>query len=233
MNTELQTVQFDSIPLSIIDHNGEGWFTGEDVGKALEYEDPRIAIHKIFDRNRDELEEYSSVTNLVTEAGNRETRIYNEEGVMMIGFLSKQPKAVAFRKWAVKILKAYRHKELVQQDTLYLEELKSHLETQKQLALAQQDQMAHIKRTAVSEVKRMEGQLLVANNTNAYHQRVNNLLKEDLQRAIRAQRPIQPTEEKEIFEKFNSGVPINLLSSQFYRKPHIVRRAIRNQGGEL
>lgn len=42
----------------------------------------------------------------------RPTRVYNEEGVMIITMLSRQPKAAAFRAWAVGILKAYRRGEL-------------------------------------------------------------------------------------------------------------------------
>lgn len=105
----LQTVQFNTTPITIIDHNGEGWMTGEDIGKALGYGDPRVAVHKIFDRNRDELEDYSTVVKLVTVDGKeRETRVYNEEGMIIITFLSKQPKAVMFRRWTAGVLKRLR-----------------------------------------------------------------------------------------------------------------------------
>jgi len=113
MNNQLQNLQFDGTPISVIDHNGEGWIAGEDIGLALEYaDDPRNSIRKIFERNREELEEYSVTVKLTATDGKQyDTRVYNEEGVMLIGFLSKQPKAVAFRKWAVKVLKDYRHKQ--------------------------------------------------------------------------------------------------------------------------
>jgi len=113
-NSPLQTFQFDGIPIQVIDQNGEGWMTGEDIGIALEYaDDPKNSVRKIFERNRDELEEYSVTVKLTATDGKQyDTRVYNEEGVMIIGFLSKQPKAVMFRKWAVKILKAYRHKPI-------------------------------------------------------------------------------------------------------------------------
>lgn len=114
MKTPLQTFQFDGIPVSVIDQNGEGWMVGEDIGKALDYSEHRDSISKIYERNRDELEEYSTTVKLTAVDGKeRETRVYNEEGVMMIGFFSKQPKAVTFRKWAVKVLKTYRHPALI------------------------------------------------------------------------------------------------------------------------
>lgn len=113
MNSQLQTFQFNNIPVSVIDRNGEGWMAGEDIGLALEYaDDPKNSIRKIFERNRNDLEEYSVTVKLTATDGKQyDTRVYNEEGVMMIGFFSKQPKAVAFRQWAVKVLKAYRHQQ--------------------------------------------------------------------------------------------------------------------------
>lgn len=113
----LQTFQFNDIPVSVIGQDGEGWMTGDDIGKALDYNHPRDSIQNIFERNREELEEHSVTIKLMATDGKQyDTRVYNEEGVMMIAFFSKQPKAAAFRKWAVKILKAYRNKELDQQN---------------------------------------------------------------------------------------------------------------------
>ena len=72
----------------------------EQIGKALEYSDPRIAIYKIHQRNADRLDPLSSVTKLVTQVGNhteeRELFCYNLRGVMEICRFSRQPKADAF-----------------------------------------------------------------------------------------------------------------------------------------
>ena len=109
--SELQTLSFNGLPVALIDHNNEGWFTGEDIGVALEYaDDPKNSVRKIFERNQEELEEYSTTVKLTAVDGKeRDQRVYNEEGVMMICFFSKQPKAAEFRKWAVMVLKNYRH----------------------------------------------------------------------------------------------------------------------------
>ena len=40
--------------------------TREQIGLALEYSDPRIAIYKIHERHKDRLDKYSVVTNLTT-----------------------------------------------------------------------------------------------------------------------------------------------------------------------
>ena len=76
------------------------YMTREQIGTALEYSDPRIAIYKIHQRNADRLDPLSSVTKLVTQIGNhteeRELFCYNLRGVMEICRFSRQPKADAF-----------------------------------------------------------------------------------------------------------------------------------------
>lgn len=76
------------------------YMTREQIGTALEYSDPRIAIYKIHQRNADRLDPLSSVTKLVTQVGNhteeRELFCYNLRGVMEICRFSRQPKADAF-----------------------------------------------------------------------------------------------------------------------------------------
>lgn len=111
MNTTIQTFNFNGLPVAVIDHNQEAWMSGDDVGKALEYNDPRDSISKIFERKRDELEEYSVTVKLTATDGKLyNTRVYNEEGVMLISMFSNQPKAKAFRRWAVQVLKQHRQR---------------------------------------------------------------------------------------------------------------------------
>jgi len=109
MNTTLQTLDFKGTSISIIDHNDEGWMTGEDIGNALGYKDPRNSIRRIFERNKDELEEYSMTVKLTAVDGKeRDARVYNEEGVMLISMFSSQNIAKEFRRWAVRTLKQVR-----------------------------------------------------------------------------------------------------------------------------
>lgn len=76
------------------------YMTRDQIGTALEYSDPRIAIYKIHQRNADRLDPLSSVTKMVTRVGNhteeRELFCYNLRGVMEICRFSRQPKADAF-----------------------------------------------------------------------------------------------------------------------------------------
>lgn len=130
---------FHAAPVHLIEHEGDLWMTGEDIGQALEYADPRDAIKKLFARNQEELENYSAVVKValgdpekgglrgqIVPAGGgsedetdpsgviqrRPVRVFNEEGVMVLTMLSSQPKAREFRAWAVQILKAWRRGEL-------------------------------------------------------------------------------------------------------------------------
>lgn len=76
------------------------YMTREQIGTALEYTSPVVAIKKIHDRYADRLDALSSITNLVTEVGNhtqmRQTYVYDLRGVMEICRFSRQPKADAF-----------------------------------------------------------------------------------------------------------------------------------------
>lgn len=82
---------------------------GEDIGTTLGYSNPRDQISKIYERNKAELDAYSVTVKLTATDGKLyDTRVYNEEGVIIITFLSKQPKAVEFRRWAAGVFKRLR-----------------------------------------------------------------------------------------------------------------------------
>lgn len=109
----IDIAQFRDRQMSVIDHSGEKWLTGEQIGAALEYEEPRKRINDLYRRHADELSEYSVDLKLrSTDGKHYQTRVYNEDGVMVITMLSRQPLAREFRRWAVGVLKAYRRQEL-------------------------------------------------------------------------------------------------------------------------
>lgn len=82
------------------DSKHQYYMTREQIGTALEYKNPRIAISKIHNSNADRLDKFSTVSELDTVEGNRtvkrEVFCYNLRGVMEICRFSRQPKADAF-----------------------------------------------------------------------------------------------------------------------------------------
>ena len=104
--------KFGEVPCAFYQQEGsdEVLLTREQIGTALEYSEPRIAIMKIHNRHRERLDKYSVVipiekgvgTKLVPTpsiggtGGEKETVLYTRKGVMEICRWSKQPKADAF-----------------------------------------------------------------------------------------------------------------------------------------
>lgn len=96
----LTTKQFNGIFLDCYrdecnSSDNDFWATREQIGRLLEYSDPRIAIAKIHERNKARLDKFSSVVNLVTEAGIRTATVYSFKGLLEICRFSNQPKADA------------------------------------------------------------------------------------------------------------------------------------------
>lgn len=90
------------------DHN-DIWVTREQIGRALEYSEPRLAITKIHDRHADRLNKFSRVTNLVLPKGGKQnTTIYNAKGVYEICRWSRQPKADVFMDWVWDVIESIR-----------------------------------------------------------------------------------------------------------------------------
>ena len=100
--------RFEDSEVDFINRDDEVWLTAETIGINLEYNDPRTAIMRLYHRNKDEIEEYTSIVKLTTEAGMRETTIFSEMGIYLLILFSKQPKAKDFRKWVVNIVKEIR-----------------------------------------------------------------------------------------------------------------------------
>ena len=77
---------------------GDDYFiTRDQIGRALEYSEPRTAIRKIHERHKDRIAPHSAGTKLVSPDGKAyETIVYDRRGAMEICRWSQQPKANAF-----------------------------------------------------------------------------------------------------------------------------------------
>lgn len=105
MNTQI--VEFNNHNIELINHNGQLYMTGSQIGEILEYEDAAKAVHNIYTNHKDEFGENMSCTLKTRVNGvNRLSRVYNREGAWLIGMFARTPKAAEFRKWVLKVLGA-------------------------------------------------------------------------------------------------------------------------------
>lgn len=95
--------------------NQQYYLTREQIGTALEYSNPQVAIGKIHDRNADRLDKFSTLTTLVNVEGtrkvSRETIGYTLKGIMEICRFSRQPKADEFMDFVWDIMESLFNKE--------------------------------------------------------------------------------------------------------------------------
>ena len=113
--TEAKQSKYEIIPrdfngkeIDFINKEEDIWITAETVGIGLEYNSPRKSIMNLYSAHRDEIEIYSSVIDLMTEAGMRKTTVFSEMGAYLLIMFSNQPKAKEFRKWVVNVIKEIR-----------------------------------------------------------------------------------------------------------------------------
>lgn len=107
--TLIANESFGELPCSFYQQTGTDdiLLTREQIGLALEYTDPRVAVGKIHSRHKDRLDQFSvnlmldkgdyQIGNTPSDSGGeQETVLYNPKGVMEICRWSRQPKANAF-----------------------------------------------------------------------------------------------------------------------------------------
>lgn len=105
----LQLIKSESFGSVECDFYGNGknefFVTRKQIGEALEYSDPQLAIDKIHARHKDRLDKYSVTTKLVgTDGKAYNTTVYTRKGIMEICRWSQQPKADAFMDWVWEIM---------------------------------------------------------------------------------------------------------------------------------
>lgn len=113
-NLELiKSAMFGEIPCDVYSDSKEMYMTAEQLGNCLGYAEARRSIGNLLKRN-DYLEnkEFSAVIKLMTPQGTKQnTRIFTEDGIYEITFLSKTAKAKEFRAWVRTLLKSLRKGE--------------------------------------------------------------------------------------------------------------------------
>ena len=108
----VKSASFGSIQCDFYRMDDELWMTREQIGSALGYTDPRVAITKIHDRHKERISKFSTVTKLVTVEGNRavsrDVIMYSARGIYEICRWSQQSKADEFYDWVYDVLEGLR-----------------------------------------------------------------------------------------------------------------------------
>ena len=101
----MTTLTFQNTTLSVINQNNKTFFTATDLGNALEYIQPSIAVMKIYDRNADEFTaEMTALVEMPTAGGLQKMRIFSLRGAHLIAMFARTKIAKEFRKWVLDIL---------------------------------------------------------------------------------------------------------------------------------
>ncbi len=122
----VKSSRFGDVECDIYYDNDEMYMTAGQLGRCLGYSEPVIAINKIAERNPYlKNPEFSVVTKLVSTDGKYyNTRVFSEDGIYEVAFLSKTEIARQFRMWVRKLLKSIRSGETAIVKTDKLEEMK-------------------------------------------------------------------------------------------------------------
>ena len=85
---------FGGDTIRVIEHEGQEWYLGEDIGKALGFADPQKGINNLFNRNRDDFGGLSTTLTVRGEHGKqREHRVFNGQGVIHLCTSAGTPQA--------------------------------------------------------------------------------------------------------------------------------------------
>ncbi len=234
MNNALQTFSFQSLPLRVeVDEQGNPWFCAKDACDILGHTNSSKAI-------KDHCKP-KGVTNkypLQTTGGIQYPTFIDEGNLYRLIIKSHKPEAEPFESLVCdEILPAIRKTGgyiAPNTEAQKLMEIKDQLlDSQKQLLASEKYSHEAFKEKAnayIAHLVKQNEQLNFRANINAESNKRN---REELARAVRAQRPIAAAEEKEIFDMYDQGWTVRNLACWFYRNAAIIRRSIRNQGGTV
>lgn len=88
------TVQFNTVALTIHDHDGQPWLAARDLAHALWYEDAS-AVGRLYARHSDEFtQEMTATVNLTVGVTPVDIRIFSPRGCHLIAMLARTPAAL-------------------------------------------------------------------------------------------------------------------------------------------
>lgn len=117
----LTTRKFNGVALDCYkaDNGDDGfWATREQIGRLLEYENPREAIKIMHMRNKERLDKFSRGVQIETPSGVQTATVYNFKGFLEICRYSNQPKAEAVIDFVWNVMDEIRRTGSYQKTTL-------------------------------------------------------------------------------------------------------------------
>lgn len=97
--------------LKYVEHEGQVFFSSEEIGRQLGYAKPSKSINILFNRNQRELKGYTTGIKLMQVDGClREVRCFTEEGVYILSMLANTPRAREFRAKLARLLREIRER---------------------------------------------------------------------------------------------------------------------------
>ena len=108
----IKSSKFGEVECDIYSNEKEMFMTTEQLGSCLGYQYARESINKLVSRNEYlKNEEFSCEVILTSEAGERNTRVFTEDGIYEVTMLAKTEKAKEFRAFIRRLLKSLRKGE--------------------------------------------------------------------------------------------------------------------------
>lgn len=99
--------------LKYVEHEGQVFFSSEEIGRQLGYAKPSKSINILFNRNQRELKGYATGIKLMQVDGClREVRCFTEEGVYILSMLANTPRAREFRAKLARLLREIRERRV-------------------------------------------------------------------------------------------------------------------------
>jgi prophage antirepressor-like protein len=100
-------IQFEETQLEILERDGELWFIGADVGRALGYAQPQISVSTLYKRHAHQFsDEETTITSLIMVENEppRNTRVFSRRGMHRLALYAKTKRAEVFQKWVLDLL---------------------------------------------------------------------------------------------------------------------------------
>jgi len=104
----VRVVKYQGMSVRVVVRENANYIPAKDLGEILGFSEPRKAVLKIFERNREELAPHSGIVKLTTLGGVQKTRVFTETGAYLVAMFARTPKAKEMRRWLAELPRMLR-----------------------------------------------------------------------------------------------------------------------------